>query len=110
MPASEQNQIHIPIIHPNVRNAEAFLNSWTEPFILEKREADRFSFRTMLSDLQVTIIFFNDYQEAVEYEQKHYKAASATGRQTMNGSAMYAISGSDPDLVSSLASHFAGRE
>ena len=110
MPASEQNQINIPIIHPNVRNAEAFLNSWTEPFILEKREADHFSFRSVLSDLQVTIIFFNDYQEAVEYERKHYRPGSATERQTINGSALYAISGGDPHLVSSLAGHFAGRE
>jgi len=51
MPTPEQNRISIPIIHPNVRNAEAFLNSWTEAFIPEKSGTDRFNFRSVLSHL-----------------------------------------------------------
>ena len=110
MASTHHNPISIPIDHPNVRNAESFLSSWTEPFDRQKNEGTRFTFRSMISDTEVTVIFFDGYQEAVEYEKRHFHPRSSPACSTVNGSALYVILGSDPDLVSSLAGHFAGRE
>lgn len=110
MAATHPNPINIPIDHPNVRNAESFLSSWTEPFDLQKNEGTRFTFRSLISDTEVTVIFFDGYQEAVGYEKRHFRPRSSTACSTVNGSALYVILGSDLDLVNSLAGHFAGRE
>lgn len=104
------SRISIPIDHPNVRNAESFLSSWSEPFDLQKREGNRFTFCSVISDMEVTVIFFTGYQEAVDYEKRHFLPRSSTACSTINGSALYVILGSDPEMVSSLAGHFAGRE
>jgi len=42
------------------------LNSWTEPFNLEKAEENRFTFRSEVSGTEVTVLFFDDYREAAE--------------------------------------------
>jgi hypothetical protein len=110
MSAPDRRPIRIPITHPNVRNAESFLNSWAEPFIPEKSEGNHFSFRTESSGIRVTVFFFDGYDEAVAYEQEHANRDSASESWTQNGTALYAISGKDANLVRSLAGHFAGLE
>ncbi|MDP4130494.1 MAG: hypothetical protein Q8918_11965 [Bacteroidota bacterium] len=110
MSGTKRNLISIPIEHPNVRNAEAFLNSWSEPFDLQKSEENHFTFRSSASETEVTVIFFEDYRKATAYDKRHFHPRSSSACSTMNGTALYVILGNDPDLVNSLASHFAGRE
>jgi hypothetical protein len=105
-----QHPVEISFDHPNVRNAESFLNSWSEPFCLEKAEENRFIFRSESSGTEVTVLFFDQYQEAIDYEKRHFLPRSAGACSTVNGSALYVILGNDPELVTSLASHFAGKE
>jgi len=110
MSGTKRNRISIPIEHPNVRNAEAFLNSWSESFDLQKSGKTRFTFRSSTSETEVTVIFFDDYRKALDYDKRHFHPRSLTACSTVNGTALYVILGKDPDLVSSLAGHFAGRE
>jgi hypothetical protein len=105
-----QHPVQISFDHPNVSNAECFLNSWTEPFNLEKAEENRFTFRSEVSGTEVTVLFFDDYREAADYEKRHFLPRSAAACSTVNGGALYVILGNDPDLVVSLAGHFAGKE
>lgn len=104
------NRIKIGLNHPNSRNAEAFLNSWEEPFIEEKDGTNSFVFRSTDSKTKVALSFFDSYSEADEFGAAHFDAIKGNSMWSVNGGMLFIVSGDDIDKVRSLISHFAGRE
>ena len=107
---SHIDRIRITSDHPNARNVEAFLNSWSEPFVQEGIEANPYIFRSTVSRLQVEILFFDSQQEGFEYGNQLFGAFSEHQKWGMNGGFLYSVTGTDEGLVGDLASHFAGKE
>jgi hypothetical protein len=105
-----RNRIIIDIDHPNSRNAEAFLNSWEEPFIKEENGANRFVYHSTVSKTQVELRFFDSWAEADAYGTKHYNPVSENRMWSLNGAMLFMVTGDDVFKVSSLIGHFAGRE
>jgi len=110
MSQSHSSRIRIEIDHPNAKNAEAFLNSWSEPFVQEKVEGEMYIFRSTVSNLRLVLGFFDDQQDAIEYGKKEFDPISPRHLWSVNGGLLFAITGTDEELVGELASHFAGRE
>jgi hypothetical protein len=107
---SKPNCIKINLNHPNTRNAEAFLNSWEEPFLQEKNETNQFVFRSTDSQTKVALSFFNSWSAANEFGAAHADASKDNSMWSVNGGMLFIVSGNDIHKVRSLISHFAGRE
>ncbi|MBO9202116.1 MULTISPECIES: hypothetical protein [Niastella] len=104
------NRITIDLPHPNTRNAEAFLNSWEEPFIQAQDGTNTFVFISAVSQTKIALQFFNSYEEANSFGMKHYHPDSEKRRWGINGALLFVVSGDNANKISSLISHFAGRE
>ena len=102
--------ITLEIDHPNRRNVESFLNSWSEPFEWLGKHSQPYTLRSTISHIHIEILFFNSQDEGFAYGEQNYGPTDPTHRWGMNGGFLYAITGPNPDLVGSLAGHFAGRE
>jgi hypothetical protein len=107
---STSPRIRIESNDPNARRAEAFLNSWEEPFLPDSADKERYVFRSTVSGTQAELLFFDSYDEANRYGIKHLYPVTEKQRWNLNGGMLYIVSGDDPEKVSSLAGHFAGRE
>jgi hypothetical protein len=107
---TNQHRIKIDRDHPNARNAEAFLNSWEEPFIREEAAKDRYVFHSTISKTTVELLFFNSYGEADAYGTMHFNPVIENRKWSLNGSMLFVVSGDDIHKVNSLLGHFAGRE
>ncbi|OQP68281.1 hypothetical protein [Niastella populi] len=105
-----QHRIKIDLSHPNARNAEAFLNSWEEPFLAEENGNNQLVFRSTVSQTKVELFFFDSYAAADAYGMKHYNPDTEKRRWSLNGAMLFVISGEDVYKLQSLLSHFAGRE
>ena len=105
---SEIHRVVIDLDHPNARNAQAFLNSWEEPFV--PVEGKKFVYRSVLSNTMVRLLFFETYEDADTYGATHLPAPTEKRKWNLNGAMLYAVNGDNADKVSSLVSHFAGRE
>jgi hypothetical protein len=107
---SNSNRIKINTDHPVAKRAEAFLNSWNEPFAFIGEGENSFIFRSAVSGTRVELLFFDSYEEADSYGSRHFNPVTATNRWNLNGGMLYAVSGNDAEKVRNLASHFAGKE
>ena len=105
-----QHRIKIHGSHPNTRNAEAFLNSWEEPFHQQEEGNGQLVFLSTLSQTKVELFFFNSFAEADAYGKQHFNPETEKRRWSLNGALLFVVSGEDGDKVISLISHFAGRE
>lgn len=109
-PMPTQPRIKIDLLHPNARNAEAFLNSWDEPFIQEEEPTNRFVFRSSVSQTKVALYFFNSWAEADAYGIEHFNPVSNNRMWSLNGAMLFVVSGKDAYRLRDLLSHFAGQE
>jgi hypothetical protein len=107
---SNQHRIKIDLPHPNAGNAEAFLNSWEEPFLPEEKGKDAFVFHSTISKTKVELLFFNSYSEADAFGTEHFNPVSEKRMWSLNGAMLFAVSGDNVHKVQSLISHFSGRE
>jgi hypothetical protein len=107
---SKPNRIKIDLDHPNTGNAEAFLNSWEEPFLQEKDGTNQFVFRSTDSQTKVALSFFDSWSEANAFGAAHFDAIKDNSMWSVNGSMLFVVSGDDIHKVRSLIGHFAGRE
>ncbi|OQP49784.1 hypothetical protein A4H97_28250 [Niastella yeongjuensis] len=105
-----QPRITIGLSHPNSRNAEAFLNSWEEPFLLQEKGTNKFIFHSAISQTKLELIFFDSYDEANSFGIEHLNPVNETSMWNLNGSMLFSASGNNADKVQSLVSHFAGKE
>ena len=105
-----QSRVTIDLFHPNARNAEAFLNSWEEPFTPAEDATDNFVFISAVSQTRIVLQFFDSYEEADAFGAAHYNPESETSRWSVNGALLFVVSGDNADKVGDLVSHFAGRE
>jgi hypothetical protein len=105
---ANQHRIKIDLSHPNTGNAEAFLNSWEEPFL--QQDEGKFVFLSTTSQTKVELLFFNSYAEANAYGTQHYNSNTEKRMWSLNGAMLFVVSGDNGDKVISLISHFAGRE
>ena len=107
---TNQNRIIIDLPHPNSRNAEAFLNSWEEPFLLQESGTNRYVFRSTISHTIVELLFFNSYSAANSFGIAHFSTSIENSMWGLNGALLFVVSGDNLDKVHSLVGHFAGRE
>lgn len=105
-----QHRIKIDLLHPNAQNAEAFLNSWDEPFIQEEEETNRFVFCSTVSKTNVALYFFNSWAEADAFGNEHFNPVSDNRMWSLNGAMLFVVSGKDAYRLRDLLSHFAGQE
>ena len=114
------NNITLDVDHPNKKRMEYFLNSVDEK--LENvsynwralKESDRviggYRFKNSEGSLTITVIFANSYMEANQIAEANSFPQLPHARWSLNGNLLYLVESKDEDKVSSILSHFAGKE
>src|ERR1700743_1744395 len=103
----DTTRIKIESNDSDARRAEAFLNSWEEPFSRDDTNKEQFVFESAVSGTRAELLFLVFYDESNKYGVMPLNPVTERQRWNLNGAMLYVVSGSDAEKVSSLASHFA---
>lgn len=105
--------------HPNKKQMELLLNTYEDELIMEKEinedlnlihlVLNRFEFHTKSKDINLTLMFFNNQQDALKLAEANF-VNTGTEKFGINGATLFVVKGQNEYKLNNAIAWFSGEE